>query len=200
MRRRGTPEDSRRIAVVISFIVPTIGRESLTATLDSIELWDDDEIVLVSQRMDLQPEKPVRHIYCPAGKDWGHMERNVGSKFALKRYLAHIDDDDTYAPGARALMEDAIRTTPDRPVLFRMRYPNGVTLWCDPELIFGNVGTPMMLIPNVPAKLGTWGSYDGGDFGFLETMGWSRDEIVWRPEVIALLGRNSAWAEQQARA
>jgi len=184
--------------MTISFIVPTIGRPSLQATLDSIELWPGDEILLVSERLDLQPSKPVRHIYCPAGHDWGHTERNVASPMAQGQYLAHIDDDDTYAPDARALMEEVMCTTPHRPILFRMRYPNGVTLWREPALTFGNVGTAMMLIPNEPAKFGTWGSYDGGDFGFLETMHWRRDDIVWRPEVTVLLGHNSVWAEQQA--
>jgi hypothetical protein len=184
---------------MITFLIPTIGRPSLQATLESIELWQGDEILLVSGSIMAAPlTKKVRQIYCPPGKDWGHTERNVASRFALGQYIAHIDDDDTYAPGTRALMEDAIRTTPHRPLLFRMRYPNGVTLWREPTLTFGNVGTPMMLIPNEPDKFGTWGSFDGGDFAFLETMRWSRDDIVWRPEVTALLGHNSVWAEQQA--
>jgi hypothetical protein len=109
---------------------------------------------------------------------------------ARGQYLAHIDDDDVYVPGTRELMEDAIRKTPARPVLFRMQYPNGLTLWQNQELRCGNVGTPMMLIPNMPTKLGTFGSFVGGDFAFLESCKWAREEFVWRPEVVAVLGHN----------
>jgi hypothetical protein len=87
-------------------------------------------------------------------------------------------------------MEDAIKKTPDRPVLFRMRFPNGLTLWQEQAVRCGNVGTPMMLIPNQPSMLGTWGSFIGGDCHFLETSKWKSEDYVWRPEVIALLGHN----------
>lgn len=174
---------------MISFIVPTIGRKSLAVTLRSIELASDDEVLVVGSDVNIDHPQ-VRCIRCAPGKDWGAVERNYVSPMARGEYLAHIDDDDQYVPGARALMEDATRTTPDRPVLFRMQYPNGITLWSEPKVRCGNVGTPMMLIPNVPEKFGTWGSFVGGDCHFLETMGWREEEIVWRPEIIALLGHN----------
>lgn len=180
---------------MISFIVPTIGRASLKATLDSIETWPGDEIIVVadmSTNVHLQSfvTSRARVIHCSKGNDWGHTERNVAMQQARCRYLAHIDDDDVYAPGTRELMDDAIRQTPGRPVLFRMRYPNGITLWEEPVLRCGNVGTPMILIPNMPTRLGQFKSFVGGDCAFLEEMKWPRDQIVWRPEIIALLGHN----------
>lgn len=176
---------------MITFIVPTVGRASLARTLASIELWPGDEILLVGDVLDVQPtSRNIRRIFCLPGCDWGHAERNFATPFARGRYIAHIDDDDTYVPGARALMEDAILRTPDRPVLFRMRFPCGITLWDDPVLRCGNIGTPCILIPNVPEKLGTWGSFVGGDCAFLEGMGWPQSDIVWRPEIIALLGHD----------
>lgn len=176
---------------MISFVVPSVGRQSLAATLRSIETWPGDEILLVVRDGILSSDPRVRYVHCAQGNDWGAFERNYATPFAKGRYLAHIDDDDAYAFGTRALMQDAIEKTPDRPVLFRMRYPNGITLWAEPELRCGNVGTPMMLIPNRPEMLGTWGSFVGGDCNFLETMKWQPEEIVWRPEVIALLGHNT---------
>lgn len=174
---------------MISFIVPSIGRKSLDATLRSIETWPGDEILLVGDGV-LTSDPRVRYIKCARGNDWGHSERNHATKFAACRYLAHIDDDDVYAPGTRALMADAIAKTPGRPVLFRMRFPNGITLWEEPELRCGNVGTPMILIPNMPTRLGQFRSFVGGDCAYLEEMKWPREEIVWRPEVIAHLGHN----------
>ena len=174
---------------MISFLVPTVGRPSLAATLASIECWPGDEILLISSSP--RGDDPrVRFIKCAPGGNWGHAERNHATPLATGKYLAHIDDDDVYVPGHRALMADAITQTPGRPVLFKMQYPKGSSLWTVPELKMGNVGTPMMLIPNVPEKLGTWGHKCGGDCRFLESMKWTRDEIVWRPEVIALLGHD----------
>lgn len=177
---------------MISFIVATLGRPSLRATLRSIETLPGDEILVVGHAEPHYLQRPcIRFLPCPPGGDWGHAERNYATPLARGQYVAHIDDDDTYVPGTRHLLEHAIRQTPGRPVLFRMRYPNGITLWSDPVLRCGNVGTPMMLIPNRPTMLGNWGSFVGGDCHFLETMKWTPDDIVWRPEVIALLGHNT---------
>ncbi len=174
---------------MISFLVPTIGRPSLLQTLASIETWPGDEILIVGEQMPTDDPR-CRFVECARGNDWGHAERNYATPMANGRYLAHIDDDDVYVPGTRALMQNAIETTPDRPVLFRMKFPCGITLWEEPALRCGNMGTPCILIPNVPEKLGTFGSFVGGDTNYLETMKWPQSEIVWRPEVIALLGHN----------
>lgn len=175
---------------MISFIVPTIGRSSLTKTLASIELLPGDEILVVGNVRD-GVSGQVRYISCPLGGDWGHAERNFATPLARCRYLAHIDDDDTYAKGTRARMAEAIAETPGRPILFRMRYPNGITLWEKPEIRCGNVGTPMFLIPNRPTMLGRWESFVGGDCAFLESSKWRAEDYVWRPEVVALLGHNT---------
>lgn len=175
---------------MISFIVPTIGRESLARTLASIETWPGDEILVVGSWNMVGDERPRYVVHAPGG-DWGHTERNFVTPMARGRYLAHIDDDDVYMPGTRRLMAQAIRETPDRPVLFKMRFPNGITLWQEPELRCGNVGTPMMLIPNAPGKLGQFRPFVGGDCAYLEESKWAPEEFVWRPEVIALLGHNT---------
>jgi hypothetical protein len=178
---------------VISFIVPTLGRQSLQKTLHSIECWPGDEIIVIGDvgEGDIAQHTYARFVPCEPGGDWGHTERNVATPLARGRYIAHIDDDDWYVRGMRALMADAIAKTPDRPVLFRMQYPSGITLWQDPVIRCGNVGTPMMLIPNVPSKLGTWQSFVGGDCAFLEGCAWSPEEFVWRPEIICQLGHNT---------
>jgi hypothetical protein len=181
---------------MITFLVPTIGKPSLAATLASIETWPGDEILLVGERAiaSMIPlRREIRFIECARGNDWGHAERNYATPFAKGRYIAHIDDDDVYAPGTRATMADAIVKTPGRPVIFRMRAPNGVTLWQDEQVRCGNLGTPCFLIPNMPTKMGVWGSFVGGDCSFLETSTWKAEDYVWRPEVICLVGHN--WGE-----
>lgn len=173
----------------VSYIVPTVGRPSLYATLRSIECWPGDEILLVGAGYRVKDPR-VRYVDCPPGKDWGHTERNFATPYAHGDYIAHIDDDDTYAPGSRTLMEDAMLENIGQPILFRMRYPNGITLWQEPVIRCGNVGTPMFLIPNRPAMLGTWESFVGGDCRFLETSKWAPEEYIWRKEIIALLGHD----------
>ena len=175
---------------MISFVIASIGRPSLEATLKSIECREGDEIVVIGNMGDVVDSR-VRLIPCEPGRDWGHTERNHAATFFRGSYVAHIDDDDLYAPGTRDFMQDAITKNPEQPILFRMKYPNGITLWCEPVLRCGNVGTPMILIPNIPQKFGHWGSFVGGDCHFLETMAWKPEEIVWRSEVIALLGHNT---------
>lgn len=175
---------------MITFVVPSIGRPSLRAALDSIECLPGDEILVVGSMGDVSDDR-VRFLPCAPGHDWGHTERNHAAPHVTTRYFANLDDDDAYAPGARALMADAIAKNPDRPTLFRMQYPNGYTLWDDPVLRFGNVGTPMMLMPNVKDRLGTWGSFNGGDFHFLASSAWSPDDFVWRSDVIVHLGHNA---------
>lgn len=182
--------------MTVTYVLPTVGRQSLAAALASIECWPGDDILVVGHGASLglqslqRERREVLLVDCPPGNDWGHAERNFAAKYARGQYVAHIDDDDTYAPGTRALMADAMAATPDRPVLFRMRYPNGITLWAEPAVRCGNVGTPMMLLPNRPEMLGTWGSFVGGDCHYLETSKWRAEDYVWRPEVIALLGHN----------
>jgi len=177
---------------LITFIVPTVGRPSLRSTLRSIEMWPGDEIIVIGKVEGLNGSNPaVRYVPCPPGGDWGHTERNVATPMARCRYIAHIDDDDIYVPGHRALMADAIDKAPGRPTLFRMQYPNGITLWRDPKIYCGNVGTPMFLIPNMPTRLGTWQPFVGGDCAFLEGCKWDADEIVWRPEITVSLGHNT---------
>ena len=174
---------------MISFIVPTIGRPSLIATLKSIETWPGDEILVVGNVKECTSGN-VRYIPKLSGNDWGHSERNFAMPLCRGQYIAHIDDDDTYVPGTRRVMQDAIDSTPGRPAIFRMRFPNGITLWQEPVIRCGNLGTPCFLHPNRPTMLGTWGSFVGGDCHFLETSKWKAEEYVWRSEVIALLGHN----------
>jgi len=182
---------------MISFVLPTLGRPGLLAALDSIELWPGDEVLVIGEMHALGPyirqsdiNRGVRFLHCPRGNDWGHSERNFAQAHAKGRYIANLDDDDVFAPGHRDVMADAMIRTPDRPIIFKMKYPNGMTLWYWQGLVEGNVGTPMMFFPNDRAKLGRWGNTYCGDFSFLSSCKWRPHEYVWREEIIALIGRN----------
>lgn len=176
----------------ISFIVPTLGRPSLVAALKSIVLDPGDEIIVVGTippgitSVDRRPTYIVRK----PGGDWGARERTLGMAFATKQYVAFLDDDDTYAPDAREAMREGLAVAQGRPAIFRMRYPSGRELWNEAVLKMGNVGTPMMVVPNDSAKLGRWSSRRECDYDFLASGGWSQADIAWSTAIVALIGHN----------
>lgn len=178
--------------MTVSYIVPTVGRPSLVNTLASIETWPGDEILVVGQVSGVTDPR-VRAIPCARGEDWGGVERRLGMAVATGAYLAFIDDDDTYLPGARAEMAWTMADTPGRPTLFRIQYPSGAVLWRDPFLRLGNVSTQMILVPNDPGRLGHWSGRREGDYDFLASMAWGPETIVWRPEVIAEMGHDDGF-------
>ena len=163
--------------MTISFIIPTMGRDNLGKTLRSIECWKGDEILV--------------EVDNPPSRRWGNDQRNKAMARAKGDYLAFIDDDDFYVPGHREVMEQAIKENPDKPILFRIEYPNGRVIWNKKEITPGNISTQMILVPNKPEMLYHW--KDGrnmADFIFVDHWKWKDEEIVWREEVICQMGHD----------
>ena len=162
----------------ISFIIPTIGRPSLKKALASIKEWPGDEVIVVQ--------------HDPPSGNWGNTERREAIAKAKCDYLAFIDDDDVYVPGAREMMDLAIRENPgENPILFRMRYPSGRVIWRKRWVKNGNVGSPMILVPNKKDKLPEWDlKHRWADFKFINEWKWPAKSIMWRGEIIALIGHD----------
>lgn len=175
----------------VTYLVATIGRPTLEATLRSIvsQRMPGDEVLVIGATDEIRNRahaQACKFVHCAPGNDWGSTERNMAMAHAGGDYLAFLDDDDVAAPGARAAMAAAMTATPGRPLVFRMLLPNQeLLLWAVPQLAMGNVGTPMLVIPNDPKKLGTWGGGHGGDFEFLVSCQWRASDIAWIPNVIA---------------
>jgi glycosyltransferase involved in cell wall biosynthesis len=169
---------SERDYKTISFIVPTIGRDSLKKTVASVETWPGDELLVIQHN--------------PPSGNWGNAERQEGTDKAQCDYLAFIDDDDVYIPGARKIMDKAIKESPEEtPILFKMQYPSGRTLWNKKFVKNGNVGAPMILVPNIKKRLAEWDQmHSWADFYFINRWKWFHEEINWRDEVVVLLGHN----------
>lgn len=161
----------------ISFIVPTIGRDTLGRTLRSIERFPNDEILV-------EVDSP------PSGR-WGNDQRNIAMRRAICSHLAFIDDDDFYVKGHRKIMEEALKSYPDRPHLFRIKYPNGDVIWDKHEIIPGNISTQMILVPNSPKMLYHWEKgRNMADFIFVNKWQWPQKKIVWHEEIITLMGHD----------
>ncbi len=168
----------------ITYVVPTIGRPSLQRAIDSVELWPGDELL-------------VARSDAPGG-GWGAYERNAALPQARGGWLAFLDDDDIFLPGARAAhalgIQSAIRRRHIAPIIFKMRIAGtDDVVWKTPELFYGNVGTPMMLVPNDPSHLrpGGFSARHGQDWDFLEGSKWPRRVFHWRGEIVAEVVFNS---------
>lgn len=180
--------------MTLSVVIPTLGRPSLEATLASCAAADEIVVVLDTARgaTELPCQLPSNAVFAQGefGVTGGHAGRAHGIQMASGTHLAFMDDDDTYVPGAISLMRAAAC---DVPVVFRMdHYRHGV-LWRNRQVEFGNVSTQMYVVPNDPARLGTWTPHvpgipePGGDFTFLaETVALMGDPI-WREEITTVI-------------
>jgi len=203
----------------LSVIIPTVSRETLTRTLESIaaqELIPGDEVLIVQDGpADPAVREPIRAAgwpwkYLATGKranDFGSAPRNLGMEHARGDYLAFMDDDDMYrtgdtspsfyrhdGPGAFAAIRRAIARHPGRPLLFRMERPGwGATVWRPMAVRFGEACTPMFITPNRPELLGEWGRHRGSDFAFITTTLrlWPPGALVWEPDIIATVSQAS---------
>jgi glycosyltransferase involved in cell wall biosynthesis len=181
----------------ISLVIATIGRPTLARALRSVRVQDwrpQDEILLVgdgpqpvaSELWD-QFRLPGRFVEVPGpNKDWGHTPRNLVVPLARGAYLMALDDDDEMTPDAVAVVRKALAETPNRPHLFRMSgVPTVGTVWKVKEIREGNVGTPMLVCPNDPARLGRYAPRYGGDFDFIrDTCAFYPEGPVWHQTVI----------------
>ena len=99
-----------------------------------------------------------------------------------------IDDDDQLAHGALALMRRVAEQHPGRIAIFRMRFLDGGILWSEPVLRERNVSTQMLLVPNVPGKLGRWDNPDYprmADWSFISETVALQGQPLFREEVVA---------------
>ncbi len=195
--------DVQPVRVSLSIIVPTLGRPSLASTLLTLteQTQDDDEVIVVMAEHANPYEVSAmvtacavfpgswRLLYClHSGPGRGDAERNLGMKHATGTHLAFMDDDDVYLPGALDLMRR--HAHPDRTVIFQLDYRNrglGI-IWSEPVLRYSNVSTQMILVPNVPEKLGVWAPFqetEACDWVFIRDTVELQDDPVWVPEVIA---------------
>src|SRR5437588_3541660 len=176
----GAVDDAKPTFTVV---VPTIGRPSLGPALKSIsgQLEPGDEIIVI----------------CNDAGDQGDSARNSGVARAAGSHLIFLDDDDAYVPGALAAMRRFAAENPGRIGIFRMELVSGARIWTEPVLRYGNVGSPMFVVPNVPGKLGRWDqSRRANDWAFIEETVSLQGEPIFLDEVVARIRFNGTFTNR----
>lgn len=172
----------------VTVVVPTLGRSSLARSLRSCS--EADEIIVIADETgDVEHARAAsapftrRFFTAPHGLGQGYAQREIGMLYATSTHLAFLDDDDIFLPDALDTMRVAATTVP---VIFRMNHPLLGVVWREPQLVFGNVGTPMLLVPN--RNVGRWRPHYegvGGDFTFIQETCLRQGDPVWNQTTIA---------------
>ena len=192
---------------MLSIIIPTKGRKTLERTLRSIRLHRGHEVIVVSDGAvplakkickEVKSDVPfdIRFFKSPKTNNWGNSQRNLGMKKARGSWLMFIDDDDIYVPDAFKYIHTALsqeRSAQQATIhIFRMldfQYDRQV-LWQRRVPAVGNVGTPMLCLPNLEDFKGMWpDSQDyGSDQMFIQdTLNrWPQSKITWETDVIVI--------------
>jgi glycosyltransferase involved in cell wall biosynthesis len=170
----------------ISVVIPTLDRPTLKRAVRSAE--GADEVIVVGDRV--KPSagqvrikaRPRAEHRVPRAAEL----RNRGMSVATGDWIAFMDDDDVFAPGAIDTIRQAV-TVPAL-YLFRMTTHFAGVLWHHPALEINNVGTPMIVCPSRGWRPWPTEGYPSEDYGFadLNKDAWPGG-IIFREEIIAIV-------------
>ncbi len=208
---KGAPEVSEPITVII----PTIGRYALHDALASIapQLNAEDHVLVACDGVkqwpwvketvsDFADDFPHAEWTCFYEKErqgyWGHAIANQSLSLYVTEgsWVWRMDDDDVATPHALESLRDAQK----HPwAVFRMtfgpgHYAEGMTIWREPRLRHGDVGTPMFFAPLCNARFGL--EY-AGDWVYAEALQAELGPPVFREEVVCVV-RPEAQEEEAA--
>lgn len=107
---------------VVSVVIPTLGRDSLRAALDSARTQQGVDVDIIVVNDSGQPlvgdlGAHVRVIDTP-GRTGSAAARNAGLAEVRGDFLAFLDDDDTWLPGHLSTAVDALTAQPDADIYF----------------------------------------------------------------------------------
>lgn len=184
-----------RHAKSISVVIATLGRKTLPNVIRAIQrqLDQQDEIIVVcdgiESRERAQPEiEGVRYlVHSDSYSRFGNAQKRFGQQEATKDLIWFVDDDDMPHPGAINTIKSMVR---DKPIIFRMQHMERL-IWEDREIRDQNVGSPMLVVPNIPEMP----LYPGCD-AYAADLQWmklaqERFEIEWSERVVYSVERQS---------
>lgn len=189
--------------IKFSFVIPTMSKPTLRRTLMSIQHGGadaEDQIIVIgdgynpeAKRMAEQccPFMGIPYIYEQLPRKQGSgSARVVGIKKATGTHILFIDDDDQYQPGKLHYVREVVALNPELPHVFRMRNCNHDrahwhALFEQPEVRMGNIGTPMVVLPNKQEKIAIWDdTHFCADYFFFQKTFRMFPEVIWNPTEI----------------
>ncbi len=191
----------------LSVVIPTVGRDTLHHTLDSLAAQPESsgvEVVVVADTHGgfTAELDQARQLVRRAGHVWleldaglhcvGQPQRTAGARAATAAWVWFGQDDNIAARDSLAAIEMAIDQQPrDRPLFFKMRtYWNDV-VWRTPSLALGNIDADCLVLPRAIAHAVKWGlRYEGDYDAAVEALTLSNNDVAWINEIVSL-GRPS---------
>lgn len=184
--------------VTFTVIIPTVGRDTLTATLASIKRQDmlpGDEVLVIGDGHHPSAERVFhesglngRYMHLPAEGKWGRVQREHGISIAKGSYIMFLDDDDIHVEGMWKVVREAVAQKPGL-YLYKTLWPDGCfKIPKAEEILCGNVTTGCIVTANVSGKIGEWWpSYDQ-DYHFARTTAelWGPEHVFYPPETLTL--------------
>lgn len=175
---------------MIDIIIPTSGRDTLEKTIDSIQYQasKNDDIIVVGDGID--PQVNFKAYNLGPTNDYGASQRNFGLMVGNNPWIMFIDDDDVYTNNAFDTVKKYLKAPEIH--IFKMTYSHlhsNNTLWKTKEIKYGNIGTPMFIVPRIFEKLPPWVGRYGHDLDFIEMFIKLNPDlpITWHDEIISII-------------
>jgi glycosyltransferase involved in cell wall biosynthesis len=182
-----------------SVIIPTCGRETLRRTLRSVRnagIDPLDEVLVVGDGPQPVAERicgdfsgtglPVIYIHGPTTHGFGGAQRNFGMDAASRDCFLYMDDDDEYVEECFPAIRKVVSENPGQAILAKMKHRSGVVIWTDKTIRVGNVGTQMIVMPNMREYLVRWPDNYEGDFHFISGVVRKGIPVCWWDRQIAI--------------
>ena len=187
----------------LSVVIPTVGRDTLQMTLDSLSAQPECEGVEVLVVGDtFGGRTPALEQACIrvelAGYTWlehdaglhcvGQPQRTFGARMAKAPWVWFSQDDNVAARDSLAAIEAAIdQQVSARPLFFRMRTHWGRDIWRSPDLMLGNIDADCLVFPRAIAKQVEWGlRYEGDYDAATRAVELSGGDVAWVDEIVSI--------------
>jgi len=194
----------------LSVVIPTIGRDTLAVTLESLRVQPESvgvEVLIVADTFGDYSDQllSARAYVQDEGFMWlehdaglhmvGQPQRTFGAKHASAPWVWFSQDDNIVAEDALAAIECAIDAQDHpRPLFFRMRTYWGETVWRSCDLMLGNIDADCLVFPREIAQQVEWGLRYEGDFdAALQAFNVVGGDVGWIDEVVSIARPEQLW-------
>jgi hypothetical protein len=177
----------------LTVIIPSIGRDTLGRTLQSIRAQappSEVELLVIGDThgTPLCTTYGARYLGYDGGLHCvGQPQRQYGIGQAAGAWLAWSQDDSAWTVGAWAAIAASIAREPRCPRLFQVQTWQAGVVPRLQTVKLGNCDADGIVVPNEPARLGRWANDYCGDFAFIAaTVERWGGAVVFEPTIIAI--------------